>query len=157
MSKQTDELFNNRAFGHRSGGGSRGEASTSLRHEVTATITTLGGKLQATYDTTARMDRERFENFADEIGRVAADQPMAPRRRRGQRLPQLPLGKFEDVIRKTIRNLDSARNQMDALGVRTRAVTRKLRGVEELPEAKLLLKLPLSPDAEEDEQAWVEP
>lgn len=34
-------------------------------------------------------------------------------------------GKFEDVIKKTIRNLDSARHQMDALEVRTRAVTRK--------------------------------
>jgi DNA recombination protein RmuC len=68
-------------------------------------------------------------------------------------------GKFEEVIRKTIRNLDSARNQMDALGVRTRAVTRKLRAVEELPEpeAKLLLKLsPLHTEADEDEEGWVE-
>lgn len=69
-------------------------------------------------------------------------------------------GKFEEVIKKTIRNLDSARNQMDALGVRTRAVTRKLRAVEELPEpeAKLLLKLsPLAAEAEEDDDGWVEP
>jgi DNA recombination protein RmuC len=69
-------------------------------------------------------------------------------------------GKFEEVIKKTIRNLDSARNQMDALGVRTRAVTRKLRAVEELPEpeAKLLLKLsPLSGEAEDEDDAWVEP
>lgn len=69
-------------------------------------------------------------------------------------------GKFEEVIRKTIRNLDSARNQMDALGVRTRAVTRKLRDVQELPEpdAKLLLKLsPTSaPVEEDDEDGWVE-
>lgn len=69
-------------------------------------------------------------------------------------------GKFEEVIRKTIRNLDTARNQMDALGVRTRAVTRKLRDVQELPEpdAKLLLKLsPATVAAEEDdEEGWVE-
>jgi DNA recombination protein RmuC len=69
-------------------------------------------------------------------------------------------GKFEDVIKKTIRNLDNARNQMDQLGVRTRAVTRKLRDVQELPEsdAKLLLKLsPVAADAEDDDEAWVEP
>ncbi|HWW60492.1 MAG TPA: DNA recombination protein RmuC [Thermoanaerobaculia bacterium] len=68
-------------------------------------------------------------------------------------------GKFETVIKKTIRNLDSARNQMDALGVRTRAVTRKLRAVEELPEpeAKLLLELsPLGPDHDEDDDAWID-
>ncbi|HYR29021.1 MAG TPA: DNA recombination protein RmuC [Thermoanaerobaculia bacterium] len=70
-------------------------------------------------------------------------------------------GKFEDVIKKTIRNLDSARNQMDQLGVRTRAVTRKLRDVQELPEpdAKLLMKLaPLGAEAAADEEdAWVTP
>lgn len=69
-------------------------------------------------------------------------------------------GKFEDVIKKTIRNLDSARNQMDQLGVRTRAVTRKLRDVQELPEpdAKLLLKLaPTTADPDDDEEVWVEP
>jgi len=69
-------------------------------------------------------------------------------------------GKFEDVIKKTIRNLDSARNQMDQLGVRTRAVTRKLRDVQVLPEpdAKLLLKLaPVSAEVEDEEEAWVEP
>ena len=69
-------------------------------------------------------------------------------------------GKFEEVIKKTIRNLDNARNQMDQLGVRTRAVTRKLRDVQELPEpdAKLLLKLsPVTvPPEEVDDDAWVE-
>lgn len=69
-------------------------------------------------------------------------------------------GKFEDVIKKTIRNLDTARNQMDQLGVRTRAVNRKLRDVQELPEpdAKLLLKLaPVANEADDDEDAWIEP
>ncbi|HKS24995.1 MAG TPA: DNA recombination protein RmuC [Thermoanaerobaculia bacterium] len=69
-------------------------------------------------------------------------------------------GKFEDVIRKTVRNLDSARNQMDQLGVRTRAVNRKLRDVQELPEpdAKLLLKLaPPNVEPDDDDDPWPEP
>ncbi|HET7437556.1 MAG TPA: DNA recombination protein RmuC [Thermoanaerobaculia bacterium] len=69
-------------------------------------------------------------------------------------------GKFEDVIKKTIRNLDSARNQIDQLGVRTRAVNRKLRDVQALPEpdAKLLLNLSTpNVEADDDEDAWVEP
>lgn len=70
-------------------------------------------------------------------------------------------GKFEDVIKKTIRNLDSARNQMDQLGVRTRAVTRNLRGVQELPESDAKLLLKLSPSAaapdDDDDDAIVEP
>jgi DNA recombination protein RmuC len=66
-------------------------------------------------------------------------------------------GQFEQVIRKTIRNLDTARNQMDQLGGRTRAVTRKLRDVQELPEpeAKMLLKLaPLSVVADDEDEPW---
>ncbi|HEX9983953.1 MAG TPA: DNA recombination protein RmuC [Thermoanaerobaculia bacterium] len=69
-------------------------------------------------------------------------------------------GKFEVVIKKTIRNLDLARNQMDDLGVRTRAVTRKLRDVQELPDsdARLLLKLaPLGTAADEEDEGWVQP
>ncbi|MDQ3280854.1 MAG: DNA recombination protein RmuC [Acidobacteriota bacterium] len=69
-------------------------------------------------------------------------------------------GRFEEVIKKTNRHLENARNQMDQLGVRTRAVTRKLRDVQELPEsdAKLLLKLsPATPDLDDDDDAWVEP
>lgn len=67
--------------------------------------------------------------------------------------------KFGGVIEKVNRNLDSARNQMDALGTRTRVVSRKLREVGELPEAdaKLLLKLaPSTAAADEEDDAWVE-
>jgi DNA recombination protein RmuC len=66
--------------------------------------------------------------------------------------------KFGGVIDKVNRNLETARNQMDALATRTRVVSRKLRDVGELPEAdaKLLLKLGPSPAPDEDDDAWVE-
>lgn len=43
-------------------------------------------------------------------------------------------GKFAAVLEKTRKQLDSARNTIDTAGVRTRAIERKLRGVESLPE-----------------------
>ncbi len=65
------------------------------------------------------------------------------------------LARFGSVIEKVNKNLETARNQMDQLGVRSRAVARKLRGVEELPEtdAKLLLGLSAieSAEAHDDE------
>lgn len=67
--------------------------------------------------------------------------------------------KFGGVIEKVNRNLETARNQMDALATRTRVVSRKLRDVGELPEAdaKLLLKLsPLVAAADEEDEGWVE-
>lgn len=67
--------------------------------------------------------------------------------------------KFGGVIDKVNRNLETARNQMDALATRTRVVSRKLRDVQELPEsdAKLLLKLsPGLAGVDEDDEAWVE-
>ena len=66
--------------------------------------------------------------------------------------------KFGGVIEKVNKNLETARNQMDALATRTRVVTRKLRDVGELPEAdaKLLLKLAPGVAADDDEEAWVE-
>lgn len=66
--------------------------------------------------------------------------------------------KFGGVIEKVNRNLETARNQMDALATRTRVVSRKLRDVGELPEAdaKLLLKLAPAPGADDDDDAWVE-
>jgi DNA recombination protein RmuC len=66
--------------------------------------------------------------------------------------------KFGGVIDKVNRNLETARNQMDALATRTRVVSRKLRDVQELPEsdAKLLLKLSPGLAADDDEEAWVE-
>lgn len=50
-----------------------GAAATALRHEVTATVTALGGTLQAAYDAAARTDRERFDRFSEEMRRVAAE------------------------------------------------------------------------------------
>jgi DNA recombination protein RmuC len=66
--------------------------------------------------------------------------------------------KFGGVIEKVNRNLETARNQMDALATRTRVVTRKLRDVAELPEAdaKLLMKLAPVAGAEEEDDAWVD-
>lgn len=68
--------------------------------------------------------------------------------------------RFGGVIEKVNKNLETARNHMDQLGVRSRAVTRKLRDVEELPEsdAKLLLKLSPSAhvDDDDDDDALVE-
>lgn len=43
-------------------------------------------------------------------------------------------GKFAAVLEKTRKQLDTARNTIDTAGVRTRAIERKLRGVESLPE-----------------------
>lgn len=50
-------------------------------------------------------------------------------------------GKFAAVLEKTRKQLDAARNTIDTAGVRTRAIERKLRGVEELPvsEAQAML------------------
>jgi len=66
--------------------------------------------------------------------------------------------KFGGVIEKVNRNLETARNQMDALATRTRVVTRKLRDVEQLPEsdAKLLLKLSPLRSGDEDEDTCVD-
>ena len=53
-------------------------------------------------------------------------------------------GKFSDVLTKVKRQLDTASNTIDQTGVRSRAMERKLREVEELPEAESvkLLELP---------------
>ena len=45
-------------------------------------------------------------------------------------------GKFAAVLEKTRKQLDTARNTIDTAGVRTRAIERKLRGVESLPESE---------------------
>jgi DNA recombination protein RmuC len=42
-------------------------------------------------------------------------------------------GKFGAVLDKVKKNLDQASNQIDATGVRTRAIESKLRGVETAP------------------------
>jgi DNA recombination protein RmuC len=41
-------------------------------------------------------------------------------------------GKFATVLEKTRKQLDTVRNSIDTAGVRTRAIERKLRGVESL-------------------------
>lgn len=45
-------------------------------------------------------------------------------------------GKFAAVLEKTRKQLDTARNTIDTAGVRTRAIERRLRGVESLPESE---------------------
>jgi DNA recombination protein RmuC len=48
-------------------------------------------------------------------------------------------GKYNDVAERIGKLLGSAANSVEALGVRTRAMSRKLRTVETLPEAAMLL------------------
>jgi len=57
-------------------------------------------------------------------------------------------GKFGTVLDKVRDNLDKARNQIDETGTRTRAIERKLRGVEALPEGEEAPALPAPEDAE---------
>ena len=59
-------------------------------------------------------------------------------------------GKFGDVLAKAKKKLEEAGNTLDAAEVRTRAMTRKLKGVEALPDdaAQHLLQLSLGEDAE---------
>lgn len=59
-------------------------------------------------------------------------------------------GKFGDVLAKAKKKLEEAGNTLDAAEVRTRAMTRKLKGVEALPDdaAQQLLQLGLGEDAE---------
>lgn len=61
-------------------------------------------------------------------------------------------GKFGAVLAKTSKQLEAARNTIDSAGVRTRAIERKLRAVEELPagDAQALLGEPAS-DSDEAE------
>ena len=66
-------------------------------------------------------------------------------------------GKFGDVLAKTKKKLEEASNTIDAAEVRTRAMSRKLKTVEALPEdsSQRLLALGLAEgaDAPEDESA----
>ncbi len=59
--------------------------------------------------------------------------------------------KFGDVLAKTKKKLDEASQTIDAAEVRTRAMARRLKGVESLPEAQAQALLPaaLDPGAEE--------
>jgi len=59
-------------------------------------------------------------------------------------------GKFGDVLSKVKKKLDEAGNTLNDAEVRTRAMTRKLKGVEALPDdaAQQLLQISLAEDAE---------
>ncbi|QDE41052.1 DNA recombination protein RmuC [Luteibacter pinisoli] len=67
-------------------------------------------------------------------------------------------GKFGVVLEKTRKQLDTVRNSIDNAGVRTRAIERKLRGVESLSgdESQRLLDLAAGPD-EPDSESEAEP
>jgi DNA recombination protein RmuC len=63
-------------------------------------------------------------------------------------------GKFGDVIQKVEKKLEEATSTLSTVGVRSRAIERKLRGVEELPAgdaARLLPSLPADDDGEPEE------
>jgi DNA recombination protein RmuC len=51
-------------------------------------------------------------------------------------------GKFGEVLAKTKKKLDEASSTIDAAAVRTRAMERRLRGVESLPEPRVAELLP---------------
>jgi DNA recombination protein RmuC len=51
-------------------------------------------------------------------------------------------GKFGEVLAKTKKKLDEAASTIDAASVRTRAMERRLRGVESLPEPRVAELLP---------------
>lgn len=61
-------------------------------------------------------------------------------------------GKFGDVLAKTRQQLQTVSNSLDAAEVRTRAIGRRLKGVEALPEGQARQILPL-PDFEPDQEA----
>jgi DNA recombination protein RmuC len=62
-------------------------------------------------------------------------------------------GKFGDVLAKAKKKLEEAGNTLDAAEVRTRAMTRKLKGVEALPDdaAQRMLQLGLAESVEDSE------
>jgi DNA recombination protein RmuC len=55
-------------------------------------------------------------------------------------------GKFGEVLDKVRKKLDEATNQLESTGVRTRAITRTLKGVQELPGAEAEQLLPPAED-----------
>jgi DNA recombination protein RmuC len=59
-------------------------------------------------------------------------------------------GKFGDVLSKVKKKLDEASNTIDETSVRSRAIERKLRGVESLPEAETAKMLPAAESEPEE-------
>ncbi|MBQ7040055.1 MAG: DNA recombination protein RmuC [Clostridia bacterium] len=61
--------------------------------------------------------------------------------------------KFEDVLRSAQKRLEQANNDLDALvGTRTRAIQRKLKDVQSLPETESVLLIDVVNNADEEEQ-----
>ncbi len=58
-------------------------------------------------------------------------------------------GRFSEVLTKVKKKLEEASDQIDKTDIRTRAISRKLREVETLPEAEVARLLPDAPDAAE--------
>jgi DNA recombination protein RmuC len=67
-------------------------------------------------------------------------------------------GKFAQVLEKTRKQLDAARNSIDSAGVRTRAIERRLKGVESLSsdESQALLGDALPSEADEEASEAIE-
>lgn len=65
--------------------------------------------------------------------------------------------KFGDVLAKTKKKLEEAGNQISQAEVRARAMSRQLRTVEALPEARAALVLPLPVDVDPDDGAGESP
>ncbi|MDH3356165.1 MAG: DNA recombination protein RmuC, partial [Desulfobacteraceae bacterium] len=59
-------------------------------------------------------------------------------------------GKFGDVLSKVKKQLNTASNTIDQTGIRTRAMERRLRGVEELPLESTAKILELPDDDEQE-------
>jgi DNA recombination protein RmuC len=97
-----------------------------------ATITATLSSLRLGFRTLA------IEERASEVWRVLA-------------AVKTEFGKFEDVLERVKRQLDSASRTIDSAGVRTRAMERKLQDVEALPPEKAdgVLDLPALPGSKE--------
>jgi DNA recombination protein RmuC len=60
-------------------------------------------------------------------------------------------GKFGTVLENTVKNLDAARNKFDDMGKRSRAIERKLKTVESLPEEQTVLLIEKTSDTDSDD------
>jgi len=65
-------------------------------------------------------------------------------------------GKYNEVVDRLAKQLNTASKSVDALGIRTRAMHRKLRGVEKLPEATAEIILGPTIEDQEHEEAEAE-
>jgi DNA recombination protein RmuC len=61
--------------------------------------------------------------------------------------------KFGDVLAKTRKKLEEATNTIDQAQTRTNVMTRRLKSVEALPEARTLQLLPSTPEDDEADEA----